>query len=707
MNPLRAVGASGLLGAMLLSSPAWAQDFALIGASADRLHFDDVYANLAAPGRINVPLSRYLPTDPMPTLAQLQQNAGVFVFADEGGVPDPDALGDLLADYIDAGGGVVYAGAFNLDTVPIGGRFADEEYMPLTQNGSSFFGENMKLEITEPDIQLFNFVARVYGGPLSAHAMGLQTQNFGQIAAVWQEDGEPFVAYKFFLNKGSVVALNFLPISNDVLDGGWERLTQGDQLMISSLLWAADLVDTCRNLDINQDINCNTYDGLASGVDDLPVDPVVWDNCVDAPFDTIDFYYQYEQFGCAIPVLLIPPPPMMPLPDEDEDGLVRHDQIPINPTVFDPFNPQETYTSLALDCDNCPTVPNLDQNDIDCDNIGDDCDICVTFPDGSNDALQQTESEPNAGSQPDQVGDACDNCPSVFNPGQEDFDYDTLGDVCDNCALIYNPGQEDGDNQGGGAPSDGGDACDNCPDDYNPSQADIDEDGAGDACDNCPVGFNPGQDNSDDDPYGDACDNCQYVANNQDPRYDQDLDDVGDACDVCPEVPDPLQLDNDLDGFGNLCDNCPNRFNQEQRDGDDDGVGYACDNCPFDANPRQADLDSDSIGDACDNCPDVFNDEQLDRDNDGVGDVCDPCPLAPSGLSDIDGDGIGDGCDNCPNLPNRDQADSDQNGVGDVCDVAVRGGGARAVCGVVNAPAAWWVLALAGLGLRARRREVN
>lgn len=54
---------------------------------------------------------------------------------------------------------------------------------------------------------------------------------------------------------------------------------------------------------------------------------------------------------------------------------------------------------------------------------------------------------------PDGVGEACDNCPGVYNPGQPDSDGDSVGD-----------------------------ACDNCPDQPNTNQSDKDEDGQGDAC---------------------------------------------------------------------------------------------------------------------------------------------------------------------------------------------------------------------------------
>lgn len=46
---------------------------------------------------------------------------------------------------------------------------------------------------------------------------------------------------------------------------------------------------------------------------------------------------------------------------------------------------------------------------------------------------------------PGYPGNACadDNCPNIFNPGQEDIDGDGVGDICDNCPETWNPDQTD------------------------------------------------------------------------------------------------------------------------------------------------------------------------------------------------------------------------------------------------------------------------
>jgi hypothetical protein len=78
--------------------------------------------------------------------------------------------------------------------------------------------------------------------------------------------------------------------------------------------------------------------------------------------------------------------------------------------------------------------------------ISDDLDILNhTSQDCNNNGVPD---ECELDSDGDGIIDACDNCPSVYNPGQEDCDGDGLGDVCD------------ADRDGDGVPND----LDVCPD---------------------------------------------------------------------------------------------------------------------------------------------------------------------------------------------------------------------------------------------------
>ena len=69
---------------------------------------------------------------------------------------------------------------------------------------------------------------------------------------------------------------------------------------------------------------------------------------------------------------------------------------------------------IADENDNCPTISNLDQSDLDADGIGD---VCDSTPNGDHDS--------------DGVDNLTDNCPFTFNPDQADSNGNGIGDACD------------------------------------------------------------------------------------------------------------------------------------------------------------------------------------------------------------------------------------------------------------------------------------
>lgn len=655
-----------------------------------------------------------------PEWEDVENYEAILVYGEEP-FGDPDGLGDLLADFVDAGGGVAVAGnAFAGPGNALGGRFVAEGYMPFTTGGTPSGPSGPLRAIREVRPygvhEIFLNVILFYGGPGSYHVQGLGLAPEAELLATW-ENGEPFAAvlppevptFSSPSWAGRVCALNMFPPSDlfapeyPPAGDNWEfvhfpedgsdpvGVSNGLELMTSCLVWATNRTASCFNTTVTQDYNCNGIDVSF----ELPIDPEA-EGCdqYDPEEYNRDWFYDYGSFFCEYEVS-----------GNDTDGDLLGDQ-PQQVFPDDPFAPFPDLTGPT--CDNANMVYNPDQRDIECDGQGDVQDVCETVADMGMDF------------DGDGIGDSCDLCGQVPNPGQEDGDYDVVGDVCDNCPVLFNPDQADGGLTGNesaltGFPDGVGDICDNCIEDYNPAQSDLDFDGVGDVCDNCIQAANPDQVDSDRDGLGDACDPCVF-----DPVIDLadfDNDGVGDRCDICKNDADPLQLDVDEDGHGDACDNCP-LIGNSQSDGDDDGVGDPCDNCADLPNSDQADADGDDWGDTCDNCPEVVNIDQFDEDftpdglllPDGVGELCDTCPgLYNPAQFDRDEDGVGDACDNCPSQYNPAQGDSDGDGAGDVCDIQVRGGGAITGCfsttGGLGGSGGAWLIAAGLLGALRRRRR--
>ena len=257
----------------------------------------------------------------------------------------------------------------------------------------------------------------------------------------------------------------------------------------------------------------------------------------------------------------------------------------------------------------------------------------------------------------DGVSDLHDNCPTIINSGQENMDADTLGDVCDDDAdgdgfddyyddcigpavnWIQSEWTIDRD----------GDGCRDMDED-----ADDDGDGIVDSLDACDTLLTKHNWSSDyaSDYDSDGC-------HDSDEDEDDDSDSLADASDACPRYPYNKSWTSspstDYDGDG--CDD-----NDDDSDDDNDGVDDAMDNCPrgdkdwvsssesdFDSDGcldsgEDIDDDGDSIPDYDDACLDGalnWNSQiETDRDSDGCRDFDED--------DDDDGDGLLDTEDYCP-----------------------------------------------------------
>lgn len=245
-SPCRAFSALWVLAAAFFLLPAAADAAQLpkvaIAAAAETdpgaLAFKDPQARLLATGRFAaVDLVDVMTATP--TLGQLQAYDAVMTWSNYS-YASGDALGDLLADYVDSGGGVVVAVFANTSTQVdryLGGRWISGGYEIVPGRGSVIaFSPATLGAIHDPGHPTVAGVTSFDGGTGSFRPYRTTLSSHGVEIASWN-DGKTLVAVSS--QWPTRVDLGFVPSSAVADPAFWVPGTDGDLLLANAMSYAA------------------------------------------------------------------------------------------------------------------------------------------------------------------------------------------------------------------------------------------------------------------------------------------------------------------------------------------------------------------------------------------------------------------------------------------------------------------------------------
>ena len=277
------------LGASLAWTPEASADVAIYGAPGVLAWNNDVSMKLAPFAGVLGQIDVYDASSITPTLVELQAYDAVLVYSDTG-FADGTGLGNVLADYSDAGGGVVVA-VFAY-SISLGGRLVTDGYLPMTFAGQT---QNVvhTLVIDDPTHRIMDNVMSFNGGSSSYHHAPVALAPGGTLVASWNH-GQPLVSVATPM-VGRTVSLNFYPPSSDARNDFWDATTDGGLILANALWWASGVqcgdgfledMEACDdgNLD-NTDACLDTCVAASCG------DGLVWagmEDCDDGNMDDTD-----------------------------------------------------------------------------------------------------------------------------------------------------------------------------------------------------------------------------------------------------------------------------------------------------------------------------------------------------------------------------------------------------------------------------------
>ena len=223
--------------ALLLVSQSGSASVLIVGGDS-AADINDVQNKIASTGLVTGPIDTFDFFNGTPTLANVQAYDAVFFWHDFGG--DLSAFGDVLADYVDSGGGVVL-GVFSNASGGLGGRWASGGYDPLNPAGQINGPQLFLGTVHNPAHPVMDGVSTFDGGSGSWRSTGGVNPG-ATLIAEWS-NGDPLITEMPGFN-GRIISLNFLPPSSDsgTNSSFWNPATDGDLLMANAVTYVSSQI---------------------------------------------------------------------------------------------------------------------------------------------------------------------------------------------------------------------------------------------------------------------------------------------------------------------------------------------------------------------------------------------------------------------------------------------------------------------------------
>jgi len=213
-------------------------DVAIVAAASSSLsdpRYTDPQSKLMGTGKFNSVTIVDCVTR-TPTLAELLNYDAVITWSNVNYFNNV-ALGDVLADYVDAGGGVVVAVYANSTTTAnryLAGRWITGGYEVIPSRSGTTTGQQFLGQILVPGHPIMEGVNTFDGGTSSARPTTTEVTPGSTKIALWT-DGKTLVAVGANPHR---VDLGMYPPSNAVSSGFWNQNTDGAILMANALIYS-------------------------------------------------------------------------------------------------------------------------------------------------------------------------------------------------------------------------------------------------------------------------------------------------------------------------------------------------------------------------------------------------------------------------------------------------------------------------------------